>query len=151
MSYTSAKQRPNYTFDALLEMTDAGLIASSAAGVVDSVAKVLDVGTARFDGVLMIDITACEADTGNESYRIAIEGSTTSGFSSGTEVELASRVFGDASIHGGDNDTGVGRYELPFSNIDADGLPYRYIRVYTTIAGTIATGINFTASIAKRN
>ena len=75
MSYTSAKSRPSYTFDANLEFKDAGLVASSAAAQVDSAAKVVDVGTGFFKGDLVIDVTAIEVATGNEGYRIAIEGS----------------------------------------------------------------------------
>lgn len=149
MSYTATKFRQSKTFDANLKMKDAGLVASSAAAQVDGSAKVLDVGTARFEGKLIIDITAIEVASSDESYRVAIEGATASGFSSGTEIELASMLFGDASVHGGDTDTATGRYELPFNNIGADGTPYRYLRVYTTVGGTVATGINYTAFIAK--
>jgi hypothetical protein len=38
---------------------------------------------------------------------------------------------------------------LPVQNT-YDGTTYRYIRGYTAIAGTIATGINFTAWMAQR-
>jgi len=38
----------------------------------------------------------------------------------------------------------VGRYTLPFSNED-NGTFYRYVRVYTVVGGTIASGINYTA------
>lgn len=145
MSYTSAKSRPSYTFDANLEFKDAGLVASSAAAQVDSAAKVVDVGTGFFKGDLVIDVTAIEVATGNEGYRIAIEGSDNSGFSSGTEVELQSIKLGDSSVTGGDTDDTTGRYVLPFTNRWADGTCYRYLRVYTTVEGTIATGINFSA------
>lgn len=150
MRYTSAKSRPTASFDADLLFKDAGLVAADAAGTVSSAAKVVDVGTGRFEGKMIIDITAIEVASGDEGYRIMVQGSNDSGFSSGVEVELASRLFGDSSVTLGDVDDVVGRYELHFSNVDVNGLPYRYLRVYTDVQGTIATGINFTAFADKK-
>lgn len=147
MSFTSAKSRPTFTFDALLEMKDAGLVAASAAATVDGSAKVLDAGTGLFEGQLVIDVTAIEVASGDEGYKIAIEGSTTTGFSSGTEVELGSILLGDSSVTGGDTDSPTGRYTLPFNNREVDGTCYRYLRVYTTVQGAVATGINYSAFI----
>src|SRR5690349_16583262 len=104
MSYTSAKSRPTFTFDANLEMKDAGLVAASAAATVDSAAKVLDMGTGYFEGTLVIDITACEAASNDEGYKIAWEVSDQSGFSAGSEFEVVAFQTGDASLHGGDAD-----------------------------------------------
>lgn len=150
MSYTSAKSRPSYTFDALLELKDAGLVAASAAATVDGSAKVCDVGTGLFEGTCVIDVTAIEVASGDEGYRIGIEGSTTTGFSAGTEVELGSILLGDSSITGGDTDSAAGRYTLPFNNREVDGVCYRYIRLFTTVQGAIASGINFSAFIAPK-
>ena len=145
MSYTSAKSRPNYTFDANLEFKDAGLVAASAAAMTDSAARVVDVGTGFFSADMVIDVSAIEVDTGNESYKITVEGSDASGFSSGTEVELQSLLIGDSSLTGGDVDDVVGRYVLPFTNRQVNGTTYRYLRLYTTVVGTIGSGINYTA------
>lgn len=155
MSYTSAKSRPTYTFDANLEMKDAGLVASSAAATVDSAAKVLACGTGFFEGELVIDVTAIEVASGDELYNIAIQGSNDSGFSSGTEVELCVLNLGDSSVTLSDTDNIVGRYTLPFNNRQGisstfpDGYCWPYLRVYTTVAGSIATGINYSAFIVK--
>ena len=46
-------------------------------------------------------------------------------------------------------DAVTGRYILPFDNEYA-GAVYRYMRLYTVVAGTIATGINYTAYVVKR-
>jgi hypothetical protein len=148
MSYTAAKSRPTYTFDALLEFKDAGLVAASAAAQVDAAAKVVTLGTGVFKGVMVIDVTAIEVASGDESYKIAVELSDNSGFSSGTEFEKCALVLGDATIHGGDVDSAVGRYVLPFDNRAADGATYSYARIYTTVGGTVATGINYTAFAA---
>ena len=150
MRYTSAKSRPTASFDADLEFKDAGLVASSAAAQVDSAAKVVDLGKGLFEGNMIIDVTAIEVATGDESYKIAVELSDDSGFSAGTEFEKCSLTLGDATVHGGDVDSATGRYTLPFNNRAADGTLYRYARVYTTVAGDIATGINFTAFADKK-
>jgi hypothetical protein len=149
MRYTSAKSRPTAAFDANLEFKDAGLVAASAAAEVDSVAKVVTLGNGYWAGTMVIDVTACEVATGNESYKIAVELSDDSGFSSGSEFEKCSVTLGDSSIHGGDTDTATGRYTLPFNNRMADGNIYKYARLYTTVAGTVATGINYSAFATK--
>jgi hypothetical protein len=151
MRYTAAKSRPTAAFDADLEFKDSGAVGASAAATVDSVAKVVDMGTGFFKGKLWIDVTAIEVDTGNESYKIAVELSDNSGFSAGSEYERCAIVLGDSSIHGGDTDTAVGRYSLDFDNRIPNGSLWRYARVYTTVAGTIGgTGITFSA-FADRN
>lgn len=144
-SYTSAKQRPTYPFDANLQFKDAGLVAASAAATVASAAAPVNVGTGFFSGDMVIDVTAIEVATGDEVYTITVQGGTESGFSSGTEVELQSIKLGDSSVQLGDTDDVVGRYVLPFTNRAVDGTCYQYLRVYTTVAGTVATGINYTA------
>ena len=150
MRYTSAKSRPTASFDADLEFKDAGLVAASAAATVDSAAKVVDLGTGFFEGRMWIDVTAVEVADGNESYKIAVELSDNSGFSAGSEFERCAIVLGDSSIHGGDTDTAVGRYSLPFDNRMEDGDLYRYARIYTTVAGTVGTGITFSAWADKK-
>lgn len=155
MSYTVSKARPSFTFDANLQLKDAGLIAASAAAQVDSAAQVLNVGTGFFEGDIVIDVTAIEVDTGNELYTIALEGSDNADFSTGKEVELCALRLGDSSVTGTDTDNVVGRYTLPFNNRQPSGTGYSegycwpYLRLYTTIAGTIGTGINYSAWIAK--
>ncbi len=149
MSFTSAKSRPSYTFDANLQFKDAGLVAASAAAQVASVDKIVNVGNGRFKGRMVIDVTACEVDTGNELYSIEVQGSTSSSFASGNVV-LCERQLGDSSVTGSSADDGTGRYELDFMNTDVDGARYPYLRVYTRVAGTIATGINYTAFAVKR-
>lgn len=149
MAYTSAKSRPNYVFDANLEFKDAGLVAASAAATVDGSAKVVDLGTGFFKADMVVDISAIEVATGDENYRIAVQLSDNSDFSTGAEVEGASIDVGDSSTTLGDTDDAAGRRVFTFDNRGADGTTYRYARVYTTVAGTIATGINFTAFAAN--
>ena len=46
------------------------------------------------------------------------------------------------------DDSAVGRYELPTTN-EINGTVYRYMRLYTDVAGTIATGINYSANLQR--
>lgn len=147
MSYTSAKMRPNYIFDALLELKDAGLVAADAAGQVDAVDAIRDIGTGLFRGTCVIDVTAIEIASNDEVYKISVQGSNSSTFASGI-VDLAELSLGALEVIGGDTDSTTGRYEMPFSNRQNETY-YRYIRCYTDVGGTIATGINFAAFVSK--
>ena len=137
--------------DSLLEMKDAGVIGASAAAQVDATAKVIDTGGGFTSGNVVIDITAIEIASSSELYTLILEGSTSSTCAS-TIVPLAVMLVGDnAVIVGGcDVDTTTGRHIMPFRN-ERDGVIYRYLRMYTVVAGTIATGggINYTAFLGK--
>lgn len=156
----------SYTYDNNLLLKDAGLVAASGAATVNSTAKVLDLGgssanadqgggTAQlagaaspgfFEGDIVIDTSACEADTGNELYTIVAEVSNASDFSSG--------VFGVGAVRLGHSSTTLesattavpSRRYLRINN-EIDGVTYRYLRLYTVVAGTIATGINYKAFV----
>lgn len=149
MSYTSAKQRPNYIFDANLELKDAGLVAADAAGSVDSVDRIVEVGTGLFQGVAVIDVTAIEIASNDEVYKISIQGSSSATFASDI-VDLAEISLGALEVIGGDVDSTTGRYELPFTN-RKNNTYYRYIRCYTDVGGDIATGANFGVFVSKLN
>ena len=138
------------TFDAALELKDAGLVASSAAATVDSSAKIVDLGAGDCEGVIVIDVSACEVASGDEKYIIGAQISSTSDFSS-DYYEISSLILGDATQIPGDVDMVEGRYLLPFQNRIADGTAKRYLRIYTTISGTIATGINYTAYLSRNS
>lgn len=146
MSYTSAKMRPSFTFDAALELKDAGLVAADAAGQVDSVDKIVTAGSGLFEGTAVIDVTAIEIASNDEVYKVSIQGSSSSTFASDI-VDLAEISLGALEVIGGDVDSTTGRYEVPFSN-RKNNVYYPYIRLYTDVAGAIATGINFSAFIA---
>lgn len=136
------------TFDVDLELKDAGLLAASAACQVDGSTKILNLGTGVVEGDIIIDASAVEVDTGDEIYEIGVQISSVSNFASDI-YEVATLKLGDAAAIPGDVDMGVGRYVLPFTNQIANGTVKQYLRLYVTITGTIATGINFTAFMAK--
>jgi hypothetical protein len=141
--------RRSFTYDAALLLKDAGLVAASAAATVggSAAAAVMDFGTSYVNGTVVIDLTAVEIDTGNEKYEIIVQGSNSSTFASGIE-NLASLDLGAASSgrYNAAQDTTTGRYELLFQNVQND-TQYRYVRLYTFVSGTIATGINYKAFV----
>ena len=136
--------------DVNLELKDAGLVAASAAAEVDSTAQILDLGLGRTDAEVVLDVTAVEVESGDEVYTVICEFSNSATFASGI-VSGASIQLGDeaAMIGGTDTDNGVGRYKLGFSNVVND-THYRYMRLYTVVAGTITTGINYSAFVTMR-
>lgn len=138
-----------FTLDTLLQLKDAGLVAASAAGTVSSAAKIIDVGSAEIEGEVLIDVTAIETGSTDEIYTIMLEGSNSATFASGIE-DLALLRVGHATALTGGNDTTstVGRYRVPFRN-ERNGTVYQYLRIYTLVVGTIATGINYTAYLVK--
>jgi hypothetical protein len=147
MGITDSKQRPTGTFDSDLEFKDAGLVAASAAATVDGTAKVVDVGTGLFRGCMILDVSALEIADNDEIYDIVVQGSSDSDFGTDTNiVELAALNLSAAEVKRTDcnKDDSTGRYKIYFDN-ENDGTYYRYLRVYTVVAGTVATGINYTA------
>ena len=147
MSVNGYKTRPHGTFDADLEFKDAGLIAASAAAQVDSAAQIIDVGNGLFKGRMIIDVSALEIASNDEIYDIVVQGSSDSDFGTDTNiVELCQLNLSAAEVKRTDcnKDDTTGRYKLYFDN-ENDGTYYRYARVYTVVAGTVATGINYTA------
>ena len=139
----------DFTFDYDLRLKDAGLVAASAAATVGGSAKIVDLGAQRFDGRVIVDVTACEVATGDEKYVIIVQGSNSSTFASGV-WNLASIPLGDSTVSLESADTAATRrQEIAFCN-EVNGTVFRYVRVYTQVVGTIATGINFTANLVQK-
>jgi len=128
-------------FDSELELKDAGLIAADAAATVGGSAAYVDFKDAEVEGYLVIEVTAAEVDTGDEIYKITLQGDSSAAFATAL-VTLATLECGDATQLDATADVGAGRYVIPFSNVQA-GTAKRYVRLYTDVSGTIATGINY--------
>lgn len=148
MAVTGVKKRPQGTYDASLLFKDAGLVASSAAATVSSAAKIVDIGLGTFRGRMIVDVSAIEIATGDEIYNICVQLSNSSTFASNFET-AAKLELGAASPLLGDIASTAGRYKIDFDN-EFNGTYYQYARVYTVVAGTIATGINYTAYAVQR-
>jgi hypothetical protein len=134
-------------------LKDAGLVAADAAGQVDSSDVIVDLGTGLVEGNLVVDVTAIEVADGDENYQISLQGSSQSDFSSDYK-DLAILALGAFETLGGDQDSSsaddstIGRYIVPFRT-ERNGTTYQYVRVYCDVSGTIATGINYSAHLAK--
>jgi len=147
-----ARNRIDFSFDLDLRLKDAGLIEADDIAQVGGSDRILDLGASRFDGRVIIDATAVEVDSGNESYVLALEFSNSATFASGI-VQGPMFFLGDAAATvalATDTDNGVGRYELHFTN-EQNGVAYRYMRLQIDVSGTIAGGggVNFTANVVK--
>lgn len=134
-------------YDVTLILKDAGLVAASAAATVGGNAQVLDLGPSLVNGTLVLDVTALELASNDELYTVRLQGSSKADFASDFE-DLMAVEFGAAEVAAGDKDGVVGRYEKPFTNAHGKTV-YRYVRLFTTVAGTVATGINYKAHLVK--
>ena len=95
---------------------------------------ILDLGSGRFDALLVFDVSAIDTTSSDESYDIIIQGSNSATFASGIQ-ELGRERLGHTSTRKGAITSTTGRYELPFTN-DVVGTEYRYVRVLVDVAGT---------------
>ena len=140
-------QNRTFNIDANLILKTAGLIAASAA-----VATIKDLGGGFTEGMLVIDITAIEIASNTEVYTLILEGSINAAMGS-TVVPLAWLQVGanEVIVGGCDVDSTIGRYIIPWTNMRDDTV-YRYVRMYTIVAGTVDTdgGINYKAYLSKK-
>ncbi len=139
----ATRHRHNFTYDDALNLKDAGLVAATAAE-----STVIDLGDGYVEGYLVIDVTALEVASTDEVYTISLEGSNVAALASGS-VQLAQAPVMGNSPAPADADTAVGRFVVPVTN-EQNGTIYRYVRLHTTVAGAIATGINYTCFLAKK-
>jgi hypothetical protein len=140
--------RTSKTYDDYLLMKDAGLVASSGAAQVGGVDHIEDLGSGLVEADLVIDVSAIEIASNDEIYNLCVQVSSSATFASGIQT-VAKLELGAAEALLGDQDSTVGRYILPFRN-EFGGTIYRYARVYTAVAGTVATGINYMAWMAPK-
>ena len=132
------------TFDLNLRMKDSYAVAADAAAQVASVDKILDIGSGYVEGLVQIDVTAIDITTGDEFYNLRLQLSNSSSFAA-TVVTSVILPLGDSTVTGGSADTGLGRFELHFSN-EFQGTLYRYARMYTDVGGTTPS-ITYTANM----
>jgi hypothetical protein len=112
-------------------------------------ATILDLGTGLIDGYAVFDVTALDVTTGDESYKFMVEMSPDAAFGTAGNIRVVAQLHvggATATAPNGAADT-VGRFVLPFRN-EKNGTTYRYMRLYTLIAGT-SPSIDFSAFLAK--
>ena len=134
-------------YDSNLELQDSAAFTASAAGTVDSVAKIVNFGEGLVKGKMFVDVSALEIASNDEAYRICLQGSSESDFAS-TYEELAAVEVGAKEVINADQDSTTGRYVVPFTN-ERNGTIYSYGRLYLEAAGSIVTGITFSAWLGK--
>lgn len=138
------KNRRSYTFDATLQFKDAGAIAASAPAQVAAANQILAVGAGPIMGTAVVDVSAISVGNTDDIYSLIVQGSLSASFAGNAAVELGCMRLGHATALAATEQTSlVGRYEIPFVNVQAD-VVYPYIRMYTLVAGT-APSINYKA------
>ena len=154
---TLQQRQTGYTFDTLLNLED-----STTDAAADSGTNVVDLGAAAAgdneDGVapvrgdVVIDVSAIEIASNDELYVFTLVGSDSEAFTTGDQEVLqelrlgATEVLTSGDGDPNDVDSDTGRYILPFVN-QRNTRVYRYVRLDLDIAGTIATGITWSAFI----
>lgn len=135
------------TYDNATLLKAAGLVAASADESV-----ILNVGNGMLDCDLVIDVSAIEIGSNDESYVVVLEGSPDAAFGTAANIVALARLTvgaaGAAALAPGGTSSTVGRYLVPFRN-EQNGTTLPYLRIRTIVAGTIATGINYIAWLAK--
>lgn len=136
------------TFDAATELKDAGAVTASGAAQVDGAPRVVEVGNAFLQAVLIVDFDAMDIAGGDEAYEVRLQGSSDPTFA--TDVSILASVRAGAGSVTGENNTGVGRRSVPFINESEDGKPLPYLRAYHVVTPGAATGsVNYRAFITK--
>jgi len=136
------------TYDHALLLDDGGSITASEAGEVGGVARILNLGEGFVGGDIIVDVSTLDVDTGNEVVTLGVQVSSEDDFAS-DYYQVASLVIGDATAISGDTDMTTGRYVIPFNNIIKNNTAKQYLRMYWTIAGTVA-GFAATAYLSKK-
>ena len=147
-----------YSFDANLLLSDnAAAYTASGFAQVGGQNAILDLGgnqgtspveLARVDCVAVIDATAFDITSGNETYKMIALVSNDPNFGSGNVAMAGEIEIGKGtSLDGIDMaDSVIGRYELMFSNQLA-GQIYEYVALYLSIGGTTPS-LNISAFLA---
>ena len=139
-------------FDYGYEVQDSATFTVSAVGMVDSVAKIVDLGAGKCHGNLVVDVTAIEILSNDEIYDILLQGSSSATFASSITTLARLRLGAKEILQGSaDVDSAAGRFRVPFTNEDVKGTKYKYARLYCNVAGNIGASpsIIFSARLEK--
>lgn len=131
---------------------DAGLLIRAAGAAITSTetgSLILDVGAGLLKGTMVVDVTAIDVVTGDEAYSLMLEGSPDATFGTAGNIRIMSelRIGGATFTTPNGAADAVGRFAIPFRN-ERNGTLYRYLRLYTLIAGT-SPSLTFSAFLAK--
>jgi hypothetical protein len=147
-----------YSFDANLLLSDnAAAYTATGFSQVGGQNAILDLGgnqgtnpveLARVDAVAVIDATAFDITSGNETYKMVVLVSNDPAFGAGNVAMAGEIEIGKGtSLDGLDMaDSVIGRYELMFTNQLA-GTIYEFCALYLVIGGTTPS-LNISAFLA---
>lgn len=143
-----AINQKSFTFDSALRLKDAGAVTASGNGQVGGSDRIVDMGSARFDGRVIVDIVAIDVADANETYTIRVQGSNSPTFAA-TVKTLASLEVGRAAATGSSAADAAGtRAEIGVTN-EFNGVTYRYLRVTHVLGGTTPS-INYVANLVAQ-
>ena len=135
-----------HTYDnaTLIRATAAAITATETGSII------LDVGAAMLKGDLVINYSGLDVATGDEAYTFMLEGSPDAAFGTAANITVCAmqRIGGaTGATPVGTADAAAGTITIPFRN-ERNGTVYRYLRLYTLIAGTTPS-IVFQAFLGK--
>lgn len=137
------------TFDAATELKDAGVVTVSGAAQVKGAARVVNMGLAFFEAVVIVDFDALDVAGGDEGYEVRIQGSNDPTFATDVSI-LGSIRAGVGTVTGESGTVGIGRRSITLLNQGEDGQPLQYIRAFHVITGGVGGGsVNYRAFITK--
>lgn len=166
MALQTGRSQHSYSFDADTLMSDGGTAhTTSEQAEVSSAAAFLDFGNttsgpsveqvAYTKGDLVIDVTAFDFTTGDETAQVILQLSDRSDFDESMGVvvnKCVALAMGDdggvAAGAGADDDSATGRNVVGVDN-EHKGTVYRYARLFVVVAGTTPS-ITFSAFWAER-
>lgn len=137
-----------YNIDIELLLADgAAPVTADGVSQVSSAAVSKKLGAGRFEGVLIVDVTAIKTSAADEVYHLCLQGADDNTFA--TKENVAQLTLGAGAMRPGAAVTSViGRYEIPFTTEQHDKA-YDWARLYVDVAGT-SPSITFKAFIAER-
>jgi hypothetical protein len=109
---------------------------------------IIDVGAGLIEANCVVDVTAIEIASNDELYTLAVQGSSDSDFTSTVECLAILELGAKEVLNYSDVDSTTGRYNLPVRN-ERNGTTYQYLRLLCDVAGTVSTGITFSARLQK--
>lgn len=131
--------------DELATFADAQTLSST--GYINNANAVIDLGNGYIEGTLVLDLSALDMTTGDETYQLALIGSNDASFGNGNCDLLAFQDFSGAAtsrvlatilaatpavpLTG----QGATRYMVKFCN-QKGGFLFRYAKLYATLSGT---------------
>ncbi len=131
---TNTGRNLNHVQDVETILHDGATLTASSNGQISASDKILDLGGDTFvQGIMAVNVTAIIINDNDELYEIVLQGSTDPAFASDIQ-DLASVKLGALEVLNGDNDTVVGRVDVPFVN-DHNGEAFQFLRARIIVSG----------------